>query len=114
MARRLGEVELLLLFALLEVEDRPYGARLRQCVERRTGRELSPGGVYTTLERLEELGYVSSRVGEATPARGGKRRKYYRLESTGAAALRATYDTMRDMSAGLEQKLLARSGGAES
>ena len=105
MSKHLGEFEQLLMFALLELEADAHGVTVRQSIERRTGRQVSPGAVYTALERLESRGFVASRVGDTTPARGGRRRKYYALEPQGAEALKRSYDTLASMAEGLEIKL---------
>ena len=80
MSAHLGEFEQLLLFALVRLGDDAYGVAIRQEVERRTGRMISAGAVYTALDRLEGRGFVSSRVGDPTPQRGGRRKRHYRLE----------------------------------
>ena len=59
----LGEFEQLLLFALMQLDDDAYGARIRESIEARTGRTVSPGAVYTALDRLESRGLVSSVLG---------------------------------------------------
>lgn len=101
----LGEFEQLLLFALLQLEDEAYGARIRESIEARTGRTISPGAVYTALDRLEARGLVSSVVGEPTPQRGGKRKRYYRVEPQGAELLRRSQDALARMARGLKPKL---------
>ena len=105
MAQHLGEFEQLLLFALLRLGDHAYGMTLRRAIEDRTGRSVSAGAVYTTMERLEARGFVSSRFGDPTPQRGGRRKKHYRLEAAGAQALHRTYGLIREMAAGLDSKL---------
>jgi PadR family transcriptional regulator, regulatory protein PadR len=67
----------------------------------RTGKDVSIGAVYTTLERLEGKGYVSSRVGDATPQRGGRSKRFFRLEARGAEALAASRDLVARMGEGL-------------
>jgi PadR family transcriptional regulator PadR len=104
-SKHLGEFEQLLMFALLELEAEAHGVSVRQSIEARTGRQVSPGAVYTALERLESRGFVTSRVGDTTPVRGGRRRKYYDLEPEGAEALKRSYDTLASMAQGLESKL---------
>jgi DNA-binding PadR family transcriptional regulator len=102
---RLGEFEQILLFALLRLGDDAYGVTIRRDIEERTGRTVSSGAVYTAMERLEARGLVSSVVGEPTPQRGGKRKKYYRLERRGAQALARSYDALREMAKGLGTRL---------
>lgn len=101
----LGEFEQLLLFALLRLEDDAYGVTIRREIERRTNRSVAVGAVYTALQRLEDRGLVTSRVGEPTPERGGRRKRYYRLEPEGAKALAAAHENLREMSKGLAPKL---------
>ena len=96
-SRRLGELEQIILFALLRLGDSAYGASVAGEILERTGQAVSPGAVYTTLERLEARGYVSSRFGEPTPERGGKRKKHYRLEAAGAEALSRSWSALRRM-----------------
>ncbi len=52
MSRQLGEFEQLLLFAVLNLGDDAYGVELRKGIERATGRRVSPGAVYTAMDRL--------------------------------------------------------------
>ena len=68
----LGEFELLVLSALLRLGDDAYGVAIRAEIEERAGRNASIGAVYATLERLEKKGLIRSRMGEATPERGGR------------------------------------------
>ena len=105
MRNYLGEFEQLLLFALLQVGDDAYGARIREAIEARTGRTISPGAVYTALDRLESRGLVSSELGEPTAQRGGKRKRYYRIEPAGADLLRRSQDALARMARGLKPKL---------
>jgi DNA-binding PadR family transcriptional regulator len=105
MPRNLGEFEQLLLFALLRLGDQAHGGTIRQLVEERTGRTLSPGAIYTAMDRLERRGFVQSRLGEPTPERGGKRKRLYRLRPSGAAALRDLHTAMTTMSRGMKPRL---------
>jgi PadR family transcriptional regulator, regulatory protein PadR len=112
MSRSLGEFEQLLLFAIMRLGNDAYGARIREEIEERTGKAPSAGAIYTGLERLQARGLVSSAVGEATPVRGGRRKKYYRLEAGGAAALQQTWKNVTGMADGLIPRLneLAKAG----
>ena len=102
---RLGEAALLLLLALLQTPDEMYGVEIRALIEDRTGRTVSPGAIYTALDRLERRKLVSSRLGDPTPQRGGKRRRYYRIESAGAALLRASQRALARMARGARPEL---------
>lgn len=100
-----GEFEQLLLFALLRLGDDAYGVTIRREIERRTDRTVSIGAVYTALQRLEDRGLVRSHIGEPTPERGGRRKRFYALEPAGARALSASYRNLIEMSRGLEPEL---------
>ena len=105
MGNHLGEFEQLILFALVRLGEKAYGVSIRQEIEARAGRAVSVGAVYTALDRLEGRGYVRSRVGDPTPQRGGRRKKYYEIEPGGAAALSRSYTTLSRMADGLASKL---------
>ncbi len=105
MGRALGEFEQMVLLALVRLGDDAYGVRIKEEIERRTGRELFIGAVYTALARLQKSGAVSSRVGEPTAKRGGRRKKFYRLEPAGEVALNRAYAAYREMTSGIEPKL---------
>lgn len=93
----MGEFEQLVLLALLRLGNDAYGMEVREEIENRTGREISYGAVYTTLDRLEQKGYVAHRLGDATPERGGRARKYFRALPEGKEALRATQQALAVM-----------------
>lgn len=107
MGETLGEFEKLLLLAVLRLGDDAYGAAVIHELERRTGRDVSSGAVYVALRRLEDKGMLTSEVGEPTPARGGRAKRYYSVRREGRVALketRAAWDAMLD---GLEAELEA-------
>jgi DNA-binding PadR family transcriptional regulator len=103
----LGEFEQLVLIALVRLGPEAYGATVRREIEARAGREVSISAVYTTLDRLEQKGLVRSRIGEPTPQRGGRRRKYFELLPLGARALKVAYKAIAGMTAGVEHRLKA-------
>jgi len=105
MPRHLGELEQLLLFALLRLGDGAHGGAMRQVIHERTGRTLSPGAIYTAMSRLERRGYVRSELGEPTPERGGKRKRLYQLRPQGAAALRNMQSVLATMGRGMKPRL---------
>lgn len=108
----LGEFEQIVILALLHLGERAYGMKIRREIEERTDREVSIGAVYTTLDRLEEKGLVSSRMGEPTPERGGKAKRFFRVERAGVEALEESRRQIVRMWEGLEPGLeLPRIGG---
>ncbi len=102
--KRLGDFELVLALTLLRLGDGAYGAAMLREIEEHTARRVSLGAVYKTLDRLERKGMVRSRVGEPTGVRGGRRRKFYRLETPGKRALQRTLGDLRALSRGLDEQ----------
>jgi PadR family transcriptional regulator PadR len=94
---RLGRFEELVLLALVRLRENAYGVTIRREIADRTGRDVSFGAVYTTLDRLERKGYVLSRMGDPTPERGGRAKKYFRLEAPGIRALNESRETVARM-----------------
>jgi PadR family transcriptional regulator PadR len=106
MPRTLGEFEQLVLLALLDVDPKEaYGVPLRESIERRTSRRVTMGALYTALDRLQVRGLVSSKLGAPTAERGGRPKRFYRLEPAGSAALADSIRVLRDMSQGLLHRL---------
>lgn len=83
----IGEFEELVLLAIRKLSENAYGVPVRAALEEATGRTISVGALYTTLNRLEEKGLISSKIGETTPERGGRAKRYFNLEASGARAL---------------------------
>ncbi len=98
----LGEFEFVVLAAVMRVGGGAYGVRIRQVIEESIDRRVSMGAVYATLDRLDRKGYVSSEFGDPTPERGGKAKRYFRVEASGAAALRRSLDDHQTMTEGLD------------
>lgn len=98
----LGSLEHIILLALVRLEGSAHGMIVRREIEERTGRNVSIGAVYATLERLESKGYVSSFRGEPTPERGGRAKRMFRVEAAGKRALQVSEQTIRSMTAGLK------------
>ena len=109
-APALGDFEQLVLLgvARLELQESAYGAAIRQEIHARSGRDVSINAVYTTLDRLEHKGFLKSWVGEPTPQRGGRRRKFYALRPAGLAALRQAYRAFTAMADGLQNRLVLK------
>lgn len=112
MGASLGELEQLLLMALLQRGGEGSGIDLRAELHERTGREALPGAIYTIMERLRERGLVTSFTGDSAPERGGRRRKYYRVTASGEGELARAYRQVDAMADGLRERLLDRPGEA--
>jgi PadR family transcriptional regulator, regulatory protein PadR len=94
----LGPLEQSVLYAILRLGDDAYGVTIRREIADQTGKDASFGAIYTTLERLEKKGFIRSRMGEATAARGGRAKKYFEVTGAGEAALNNTEKAIAAMS----------------
>src|SRR5580658_4093492 len=83
----LGEFEHIVLLAILRLGDKAYGVTIRNEIKERTGREPAPGALYTTLDRLEDKGLLTSTFGDPTPQRGGRAKRYFRVSAAGVEAV---------------------------
>lgn len=101
----LGEFEQLVLLALLRLGPDAYGATVALEIEEHTARTVSISAVHTTLDRLEEKGFIRSRLGEPTAERGGKRKRHYLVLPSGVRALQHALRGLRRMTAGLDHLL---------
>lgn len=97
----LGEFEQIVLLAILRLGDEAYGVAIRDEIAARTGRTTTPGALYTTLDRLEHKGLVESRLGDPTPERGGRAKRYYTVSAAGAAAVERAQRSFRSLLEGL-------------
>jgi DNA-binding PadR family transcriptional regulator len=93
----LGELEHLMMLAVLRLGDDAYGATIQRELAARARRNVSIGTIYVTLTRLESKGFVRSWLGDPTPARGGKAKRHYALERAGQTALRSARDALARM-----------------
>ncbi len=94
----LAAFEQLVLLALLSLEgDDAYGMNIRLVLRDQAGRDVSVPTVYSALDRLESKGLVSSRLGQATPERGGRAKKLFQVEPAGVRALQEGRKTLEAM-----------------
>jgi PadR family transcriptional regulator PadR len=98
----LGEFEQVVLLAVLRVGDEAYGVPIRAEIEACTGRDPAPGALYTTLDRLEDKGFLRSRMGDPTPRRGGRARRYFEVTPSGLEAVARAQRSYRKLLEGLE------------
>ena len=95
--QHLGEFEQIVLLAIFRLGDQAYGVPIRREIGERAGREVTVGALYSTLDRLEAKGHVSSWFADPTAERGGRSRRYFRVEPAGLEALgraREMYERM--------------------
>ncbi len=104
--RLLGGLEHVVLLATLHFgEDECYAVPLRSLIEERGGRKLSRGALYTVLERLEAKRYLRSVMGESSPTRGGRAKRYYQVTPSGIRALQVSKQTIAALSEDLGSAL---------
>jgi PadR family transcriptional regulator PadR len=99
----LGEFELLVMLTVIRLGDGAYGVPITREIEQRTGREVAFGTVYATLERLQKKGLVRSDLGDPTPERGGRAKRYFRVTSPGLRTVRETKQSLIGLWRGLRQ-----------
>jgi DNA-binding PadR family transcriptional regulator len=97
----LGEFEQIVVLAVMQLGDEAYGMTVRREIEKRTGRDVSIGAVYATLDRLEQKGLVRSKVGAPTQERGGRAKKCFAVTGAGVSAVEQTQLALKRMTAGL-------------
>lgn len=86
-ASSLGDFEQTVLLAILRVGEDAYGVTIRAEIAACTDREPAPGALYTTLDRLEDKGLVTSRMGDPTPQRGGRAKRFFAVTTNGVEAV---------------------------
>jgi PadR family transcriptional regulator PadR len=98
----LGEFEQVVLLAILRLGEDAYAVTVRDEIVRCTGRDVARGSIYITLDRLETKGYLKSRLGDPTPERGGRAKRYYALRPRALDALRESRRALVALWRGLE------------
>lgn len=109
-ADHLGEFEQLALLAVMRLGDDAYGARIQRELEATAGRQASISAIYITLTRMEDKGLVSSWLGAPTAQRGGKARRFFKVEAEGLTALNRSREQLLSMWDGLEGELEGHRG----
>ena len=101
----LGEFEQIVLLAVLRLDKNAYGVTIMEEIEQRTGRSVMIGAVYATLDRLEAKRFIASKVGDPTPERGGRAKRFFKVTAQGSAALERSRKILANMWAGLDPVL---------
>jgi PadR family transcriptional regulator, regulatory protein PadR len=96
----LGEFEYFILSSAARLGDDAYGAAMREDIEAMAGRQCSIGALYTTLDRLEQKGFIKTWTGEPSPERGGRAKRIVRITATGARQAQAFYEAVMRVSVG--------------
>lgn len=101
----LGELEQTILWTVLRLDRKAYGAEVLREIERRADRTVTPGALYATLDRLEAKGLLSSSVGDPEPGRGGRPKRYLSVTEEGRVALQQLRHRWTRLWEGLEEAL---------
>ena len=105
MGRRPGEVEQMILAAVLRRGNRAYGVEILEEIESETGRSIASGALSVSLDRLEQKGLITTEATEPSPERGGRPRRYARLTAAGFVAVQEMRSAMLALWDGLEGSL---------
>jgi DNA-binding PadR family transcriptional regulator len=92
------------MLAMLRLHPSPYGVTIREHIADKTGKTYSLGSIYAVLDRLQERGYATSRLGEPTAERGGRAKLYFTLTASGEATLRRSLEALRSLQTGIRWK----------
>ncbi len=101
----LGEFEQMVLLAILRLADGAYGMSIRKELEERAGRTVSRSALYITVERLVRKGYLTARMGDPSPKRGGRAKRYFAITPAGREALKISGQALRNLWVGYESLL---------
>jgi PadR family transcriptional regulator PadR len=97
----LGQLELMVLFAVIQPAKESYGVQISREIAEKSGREVALASVYAALERLEKKGLVTSALGAPSAERGGKARTYFQPTVAGLTEARDTHKTLQKLATGL-------------
>jgi len=98
----LGEFEQMILLTVARLGDDAYGMAILEELQARTGAEAAVASVYAALDRLERRGFVTSAIGNPTPERGGRAKRFFTLVPAGAVALHRSRHALDSLWDGLE------------
>jgi DNA-binding PadR family transcriptional regulator len=97
----LGEMELMVLLAVVRLGDGAYGVPISKELRELAGRELAFGSIYAALDRMQRKGFVTSVLGDSTPERGGRAKRYFRATPAGIRALKMTRTALMNLWSGI-------------
>ncbi|MFN3378444.1 PadR family transcriptional regulator [Runella zeae] len=107
----LGEFEEIVLLTVAILGEEAYGVSITQELEQKTGRSVGFSTVHTTLQRLEEKGFLTSQMGGATAERGGRRKRFFTVTATGRKALVEVKQVREELWGALPPQTLQLMGG---
>ena len=104
--KSLGEFEQVVLLALIHLKDSAYGAAIRLLLSERISRDVAIGALYSTLERMEKKGLVTSKLGEASAVRGGRPKRFFTITAKGQQSLIKSRQAMNILWQDIESELI--------
>jgi len=99
----LTDFELMILLATLRLGDEAYAVLISREIEQTAGRPVLLGALYAALDRLHAMGFVSFRLGDPTPERGGRAKKFFRVTRSGLRAVKETRRALNALWTGVPQ-----------
>ncbi|HEY7171759.1 MAG TPA: helix-turn-helix transcriptional regulator [Vicinamibacterales bacterium] len=93
--------ELMVLLAVIRLDDEAYGVPIAEAIEESTGRDVVQASVYNALDRLEGKGLLTSQFGDPTPERGGKAKRYFKATAKGVREAKAAKNALTAMWKGI-------------
>ena len=106
MKHSLGEFEEIVLLLVAAQHDEAYGLSITRAIEEQLKRSVTMSSVHTALYRLEEKGFVISRVGGSTSERGGRRKRLFVITAAGTAALKGSRESRNQLWAMIPKYLM--------
>lgn len=107
----LGEFEEIVLLTVAILGEEAYGVTVTRELEQKTGRAVGFSSIHTTLQRLEEKGFLSSKMGGATAERGGRRKRFFEVTALGRRALMEVKQVREELWGALPPTMLQLMGG---
>jgi DNA-binding PadR family transcriptional regulator len=101
----LGELEHMILAAVIRLGDGAYGASILEEIEAQARRRVPAGSLYVTLDRLERKGLIVSRMGDPEPGRGGRPKRFVSATREGVKAVREVREALLGLWSGIEGRL---------
>lgn len=93
----LGNFQLMVMLVLIRLGENAYGVPVSREIQQISGRRVALGSVYATLERLQAKGLVRSQIGDPTPERGGRAKRYFQVTAKGLQEVRETQMALKKL-----------------
>ena len=101
----LTRAEEILILSILRLKDNAFALTILKEIQQRTGKRLTIGSLWVSLDSLYKQGYINKKLAEETPAKGGRKKVFYSLTPAGVKALRNTREFQKSLWKGAERQL---------